>query len=85
MRAQVLTSPGTDVKIVSSSVREQAGRQYYEFEFTAATDRFARHQLATVVVNDGKFYTLTTGASERRWGKMKDRLTRTAKSFELIN
>jgi hypothetical protein len=33
----------------------------------------------------GKFYTLTTGANERRWGKMKDKLTTSVRSFQLIN
>jgi photosystem II oxygen-evolving enhancer protein 2 len=33
----------------------------------------------------GKFYTLTTGANERRWGKMKDKLQYSIKSFSLIN
>jgi hypothetical protein len=33
----------------------------------------------------GKFYTLTTGANEKRWGKMKDKLNTTIKSFSLVN
>lgn len=36
------------------------------------------------IVPAGKFYTLTTGASERRWGKMKDRLQGTIKSFSIL-
>ena len=33
----------------------------------------------------GKFYTLTTGANERRWGKMKDKLQTIIDSFEIFN
>lgn len=33
----------------------------------------------------GRFYTLTTGANERRWGKMKDKLKTTIRSFSLVN
>lgn len=33
----------------------------------------------------GQFYTLTTGANERRWGKMKNSLEAVAKSFAFIN
>lgn len=33
----------------------------------------------------GKFYTLTTGANERRWEKMKDRLYTVADSFKIFN
>lgn len=33
----------------------------------------------------GKFYTLTTGANERRWGKMKDKLQTVIDSFQIVN
>jgi hypothetical protein len=33
----------------------------------------------------GKFYTLTTGANERRWEKMKDKLQMVIDSFEIFN
>lgn len=32
----------------------------------------------------GKFYTLTTGANERRWGKMKDKLQQVIESFKIF-
>jgi photosystem II oxygen-evolving enhancer protein 2 len=41
--------------------------------------------VAVVAANNGTFYTLTTGANERRWGKMKDKLNTTIRSFSLIN
>lgn len=82
---QVLSTPGVDVKVIASSARELKDKEYFEFEFTAANKRFTRHQLAVVAVNDGKFYTLTTGANEKRWSKMKDRLQKVTKSFSLIN
>ena len=31
----------------------------------------------------GKFYTLTCGSNEKRWGKMKPRLEEVIKSFEV--
>jgi photosystem II oxygen-evolving enhancer protein 2 len=36
-----------------------------------------------VTITQGKFYTLTTGSSERRWPKMKDRLQVTIDSFNV--
>ena len=33
----------------------------------------------------GKFYTLTTGANEFRWDKMKDRLKTVLASFEVVD
>lgn len=65
--------------------RETKGKVYYEFEFTAKTQRYTRHSLAVVTADKGRFYTLTTGANERRWGKMKDKLQTTVRSFSLIN
>lgn len=35
------------------------------------------------VLPAGKFYTLLTGANERRWEKMKDKVSTTWKSFEV--
>lgn len=65
--------------------RETKGKVYYEFEFTAKNARYTRHSVAVVTADKGKFYTLTTGANERRWGKMKDRLNTTVRSFTLVN
>ncbi|KAG2452493.1 hypothetical protein HYH02_002732 [Chlamydomonas schloesseri] len=81
----VLTAPGTEVKIIATEQREAKGHNYYQIEFTAANSRYTRHQLAVVAANNGTFYTLTTGSNERRWGKMKDKLETTVKSFSLIN
>ena len=33
----------------------------------------------------GKFYTVTTGANERRWEKMKDKLHTVIDSFQIFN
>eukprot|EP00878_Enallax_costatus_P001904 GHUV01002065.1.p1 GENE.GHUV01002065.1~~GHUV01002065.1.p1 ORF type:complete len:227 (+),score=64.38 GHUV01002065.1:202-882(+) len=82
---EVLTAPGQDVNLVSTNKRETNGKTYYEFEYTAKTPRYTRHSVAVVTANDGKFYTLTTGANEKRWGKMKDKLGTTVRSFSLIN
>ncbi|PNH03538.1 PsbP-like protein 1, chloroplastic [Tetrabaena socialis] len=81
----VLSAPGTEVKLINTQERELNGHNYYEIEFTATTSRYTRHQLAVVAANNGTFYTLTTGANERRWNKMKEKLTTTVQSFQLLN
>eukprot|EP00195_Chlamydomonas_chlamydogama_P000819 CAMPEP_0202920016 /NCGR_PEP_ID=MMETSP1392-20130828/76635_1 /ASSEMBLY_ACC=CAM_ASM_000868 /TAXON_ID=225041 /ORGANISM="Chlamydomonas chlamydogama, Strain SAG 11-48b" /LENGTH=227 /DNA_ID=CAMNT_0049613493 /DNA_START=47 /DNA_END=730 /DNA_ORIENTATION=+ len=81
----VLTAPGTEVKLLNTAEREDdKGHKYYELEFTATTSRYTRHQLAVVAVGNGKLYTLTTGSSEKRWSKMKDRLQTSVRSFSLL-
>ncbi|XP_072071720.1 psbP-like protein 1, chloroplastic isoform X2 [Arachis hypogaea] len=61
------------------------GKAYYRFEFIAQAPNYTRHALSTVSIGNGKFYTLTTGANERRWGKMKDRLQTVIDSFKIFN
>ena len=82
---KVLTAPGQEVAVVATTAREAKGTNYYEFEFTAKTPKYTRHSLAVVAVSGGRFYTLTTGANERRWGKIKDKLTTVVRSFSFIN
>uniref|UniRef100_A0A7S3QZR2 PsbP C-terminal domain-containing protein n=1 Tax=Dunaliella tertiolecta TaxID=3047 RepID=A0A7S3QZR2_DUNTE len=81
---EVLTPPGQEVNVLSSEARDLNNRNYFEFEFTAKNPRYTRHSLAVVAVANGKFYTLTTGANERRWGKIKDRLKTSIRSFTLL-
>lgn len=80
---EVLTAPGQEVKLLGATQRELKGHNYYEFEFIATAPRFQRHQVAVVAAANGNFYTLITGSSERRWGKMKDKLNTTVRSFSL--
>eukprot|EP00887_Chlorella_sp_A99_P004260 scaffold15.g4260.t1 len=82
----VLTSPTQQVKLVDVVERlGEDGRRYYDFEFKADSRTYTRHALASVTVGNGKFYTLETGANERRWGKMKDKVKATQQSFTVID
>ena len=83
---KVLTTVNQDVKLVAAEERkDDAGRLYYDFEYTASTPRYTRHALASVTIGNGKFYTLETGANERRWGKMKDKIAKVQKSFKVYD
>ncbi|KAE8653687.1 PsbP-like protein 1 isoform 2 [Hibiscus syriacus] len=61
------------------------GKAYYTFEFITQPPNFTRHALTAVSIGNGKFYTLTTGANERRWDKMKDRLVTVVDFFKIFN
>ena len=79
---KVLTTVNQEVKLVNAEERkDEAGRLYYDFEYTASTPRYTRHSLASVTIGNGKFYTLETGSNERRWGKMKEKIQKVRKSF----
>lgn len=78
----VLTTPSANPKILKTSSREAEGKTYYQVEFVADVGPvLKRHQLATVGISQGRLFLLTTGANERRWDKMKNKLEIVAKSF----
>ncbi|XP_059303738.1 psbP-like protein 1, chloroplastic [Lycium ferocissimum] len=80
-----LASPSQKTKLIDAAERDIDGRAYYTFEFTAQAPNYTRHALTAVCIGNGKFYTLTTGANERRWEKMKDRLHAVVDSFQIFN
>lgn len=77
----VLTSTAQTPKLLSAASREVEGNTYYTFEFTSQSPNFTRHQVSSISIKDGKFFTLTTGANERRWKKMEKKISIVAKSF----
>ncbi|KAL6847653.1 hypothetical protein ACP4OV_022679 [Aristida adscensionis] len=83
---QKVLAPSTQkTKLIEAKENEVDGRAYYTFEFTAQAPNYTRHALGAIAIGNGKFYTLTTGANERRWDKMKDRLHTVVDSFRIEN
>ncbi|KAL3513008.1 hypothetical protein ACH5RR_025725 [Cinchona calisaya] len=82
---KVLVPPSQKSKLIEASEHDVEGKAYYTFEFTAQARNFTRHALTSICIGNGKFYTLTTGANERRWDKMKDRLHTVVDSFQIFN
>ncbi|KAM7271923.1 hypothetical protein ACFE04_031137 [Oxalis oulophora] len=80
---KVLAPPTQKTKLVEATEHDVDGKSYYTFEFTAQAPNYTRHALSTITVANGKFYTLTTGANERRWDKMKDKLHTVIDSFKV--
>ncbi|KAI4348112.1 hypothetical protein L6164_008873 [Bauhinia variegata] len=82
---KVLAPSNQKTKLISATEHDIEGRAYYRFEFIAQAQNYTRHALSTISIGNGKFYTLTTGANERRWEKMKDRLQTVIESFKISN
>ncbi|KAJ3676516.1 hypothetical protein LUZ60_003928 [Juncus effusus] len=80
---KVLAPPTQKTKLIEASEHDVDGKVYYTFEFTAQAPNFTRHALGAITIANGKFYTLTTGANERRWDKMKDKLHEVVDSFKI--
>ena len=55
------------------------------FEFLQKSGRFTRHILANATVANGKLILFTIGASEKRWKKMQQKLTTSARSFKAFD
>ncbi|KAJ9684168.1 hypothetical protein PVL29_016589 [Vitis rotundifolia] len=82
---KVLAPPSQKTKLVEAVEHDVDGKAYYTFEFTVQAPNFTRHALSAITIGNGKFYTVTTGANERRWEKMKDKLHTVIDSFQIFN
>ncbi|XP_022764551.1 psbP-like protein 1, chloroplastic [Durio zibethinus] len=82
---KVLAPPTQKTKLIEAAEHDVDGKVYYTFEFLTLAPNYTRHALTAVSIGNGKFYTLTTGANERRWSKMKDRLLTVIDSFKIFN
>ncbi|KAJ9160055.1 hypothetical protein P3X46_025491 [Hevea brasiliensis] len=82
---KVLAPPSQKTKLIEASAHDVDGKAYYTFEFIAQAPNYTRHALSTISIGNGKFYTLTTGANERRWDKMKDKLHTVIDSFNIFS
>lgn len=80
---KVLTNAAQEVTLVNATERQSAGRRYYDFEFLAKNKNYTRHAAASVTIANGKFYTLVTGANEKRWSRMQDKIRTVVNSFEV--
>lgn len=82
---KVLAPPNQKTKLVEATEHDEEGKIYYTFEFIAQAPNYTRHALSTICIGNGKFYTVTTGANERRWEKMKDKLHTVIDSFKIVD
>ncbi|GMI90307.1 hypothetical protein HRI_002700000 [Hibiscus trionum] len=82
---KVLAPPTQKTKLIQAAEHDEDGKAYYTFEFITRAPNYTRHALTAVSIGNGKFYALTTGANERRWDKMKDRLMTVVDSFKIFN
>ncbi|XP_074579545.1 psbP-like protein 1, chloroplastic [Curcuma longa] len=82
---KVLAPASQKTKLIEAAEHDVDGKAYYTFEFIAQAPNFTRHGLGAICIANGKFYTLTTGANERRWEKMKDKLHEMVDSFKIFD
>ena len=60
------------------------GHTFYDLEYAVHLPDRDRHELATVVVDRGRLYTLATSVNEERWAKVSDLCGRVVTSLNLL-
>ncbi len=75
---------GRDAELVEAREREQNSRTFYDLEYAVHLADRDRHELATVVVDRGRLYTLAASTNEARWPKVQDLFQRVIGSFSLL-
>ena len=50
----------------------------------ARSKTFTQHRLGVIAVRDGRFFTFTTGSSDKRWPKIEKGLRQSIASFKLL-
>ena len=75
---------GRDAQLVEAKEREASGHTFYDLEFAVHLQDRDRHELATVVVDRGRLYTLATSVNEDRWDKVGELCGRVVRSLNLL-
>jgi photosystem II oxygen-evolving enhancer protein 2 len=86
LRREVIAPDGSgrDAELVEARERESEGHVFYDLEYAVHLQDRDRHELATVVVDRGRLYTLATSTNEARWPKVKGLFESVISSFTLL-
>ena len=86
LRREVIATVGSGrtAELIEAGEREMNGRTFYDLEYAVHLPDRDRHELATVVVDRGRLYTLATSVNEDRWEKVQDLCGRVVRSLNLL-
>ena len=86
LRREVIATAGSGrtAELVEANEREVNGHTFYDLEYAVHLEDRDRHELATVVVDRGRLYTLATSVNEDRWEKVQDLCGRVVRSLNLL-
>ncbi|MBE9222437.1 photosystem II reaction center PsbP family protein [Cyanobacterium stanieri LEGE 03274] len=77
---------GRNAELISAEKREVDGKDYYILEYRVKLDEDQyRHNLASVVTNNGKLFTFNISTKESRWDNVSDLFRVVANSFSLAS
>ena len=84
--ARVVIAPegsGRDATLVEAVERQDGSHTFYDLEYAVHLNDRDRHELATVVIDRGRLYTLAASTNELRWPKVKTLFHQVITSFTL--
>ena len=86
LRREVIATAGSGrtAELVEANEREVNNHTFYDLEYAVHLEDRDRHELATVVVDRGRLYTLATSVNEDRWAKVQDLCGRVVRSLNLL-
>ena len=86
LRRELIATEGSgrSADLTEATEREVKGHTFYDLEYAVHLPDRDRHELATVVVDRGRLYTLATSVNEERWDKVSDLCGRVVTSLNLL-
>ena len=75
---------GREAELLKASQRDESGRIFYDLEYAVHLQDRERHELATVVIDRGRLYTLAASTNEIRWQKVKNLFEKVITSFTFL-
>lgn len=77
------TGSGREAELVNAEAREGGGKTYYLLEYAVKLPNQERHNLASVVISQGKLYTFNASTTEKRWKSVKNQFQQVVDSFQV--
>ncbi|KAH9621765.1 hypothetical protein KSS87_020440 [Heliosperma pusillum] len=77
----IYAAPNQVADIKEMQERSNNGKNYYTVEYQLTSPNFSVTRFSTLAIANGRFYTLTVGANERRWKRFRSQLKVVADSL----
>jgi len=86
LKRQVIAPPGSGraADLIEAGARDSNGHVFYDLEYAVHLADRDRHELATVVVDRGRLYTLAASTNEIRWPRVKELFEHVITFFTLL-
>ncbi|KAK9684163.1 hypothetical protein RND81_10G190700 [Saponaria officinalis] len=81
----IYAAPNQVAYIKDMQERSENGKNYYTVEYQLTSPNFAVTRFSTIAIANGRCYTLTVSANERRWKRVRNQLKVVADSLQVFD